>query len=223
MSALARMRLRAYLRTGRPVAPLIAVLAVLGVLYGGGRAPVGEAYGVSAVLLFPVLAWQTKLLLDAEPDLQRRLARVTVGSPVREAAAGVAAALTATLPVVLIALGVPWLVSGVAGPAGAGLVSGVWAHLLMVPAAVGLGALASRAVTTTFGRGAAVLVGGAVAVLVAQTRGSSIGWIAPPLISVAHVTANGSPGRTVALLTVDGLVWAGLALAAYGWLRRTRP
>ncbi|MFG1949970.1 hypothetical protein [Micromonospora sp. NPDC048830] len=53
VSALVRLRLAAFLRTGRAVAPLLAGLLVLGVLYGGGRAEPAEAYGVSAVVLFP--------------------------------------------------------------------------------------------------------------------------------------------------------------------------
>ena len=80
MIALVRMRLAGFLRTGRALAPLLAGLVVLGILYGGGAARPAEAYGVSAVVLFPVLAWQTKILLDAEPDVQRRLARVAVGA-----------------------------------------------------------------------------------------------------------------------------------------------
>jgi hypothetical protein len=230
MSALIRMRLRAYLRTGRPVVPTIAVLIVLGTLYGGGQALVGEAYGVSAVVVFPVLAWQTKLLLDAEPDTQRRLARVTIGSPVREAGAGLLAALVAAVPVLPIALILPWLVGGVRGPrdpgeasVATGVLEGIWAHLVVIPPALALGALASRAVTGTFGRGAAVLVGGSVAAIVVQTRDSAIGWLGPPLISLAHATA-GTPRAPEALaLTADALVWAAVAFVAYGWLRRDRP
>ncbi|WP_442933861.1 hypothetical protein [Micromonospora sp. CPCC 206171] len=65
MSALVRLRLAGFLRTGRALAPLLAGLLALGVLYGGGRAQPAEAYGVSAVVLFPVLAWQTRILLTA--------------------------------------------------------------------------------------------------------------------------------------------------------------
>jgi hypothetical protein len=224
------MRLIAYLRTGRPVVPAIAVLIVLGTLYGGGQALVGEAYGVSAVVLFPVLAWQTKLLLDAEPDVQRRLARVTVGSPLREVGAGLLAALVAAVPVLPVALVLPWLVGGVRGPreegeasVEAGIVAGIWAHLLVMLPALALGALASRAVTGTFGRGAAVLVGGSVAAIVVQTRNSALSWLGPPLISLAHATAGGLRVADVVALTADALLWAAVAFVAYGWLRRDRP
>lgn len=139
MTALLRLRLAGFLRTGRAVAPLLAGLVVLGTLYGGGRAQAGEAYGVSAVVLFPVLAWQTKVLLDAEPDGQRRLAQVTVGAR-RERIAGLLAAVVAALGTVAVALVFPWLVGGVTGPVepgdrsiAVGLLLGLWAHLLAVP------------------------------------------------------------------------------------------
>src|SRR3954449_10186043 len=118
MTALTRMRLIGFVQTGRAAAPLLAALVVLSVLYGGGQAQAGEAYGVSAAVLFAVLAWQTKILLDVEPDVQRRLGRVAVGAG-REAAAGVVAALLAGLPVILVALILPWLIGGVTTP-GAG-------------------------------------------------------------------------------------------------------
>lgn len=157
MTALVRLRLAGFLRTGRALAPVLAGLLALGTLYGGGRAQPAEAYGVSAVMLFPVLAWQTKVLLDAEPDVQRRMALVLVG-PAGERAAGLLAAAVAGLGTVAGALIFPWLVGGVTGPGGSGersvvtgIALGLWAHLLALPAAVALGALASRAVTRSAG------------------------------------------------------------------------
>ena len=66
MIALIGMRLFAFTRTGRALAPLVGVLVVLSILYGGGKAQAGEAYGVSAAILFGVLAWQTKKFLEIE-------------------------------------------------------------------------------------------------------------------------------------------------------------
>src|SRR5262249_21049008 len=80
---------------------------------GGAVAP-GEGYGLSSFVLMPVLAWQTKLMLDTEPDVARRLAAVAVGRR-REIAAGlIASALVAVLTAVL-ALLLPWLFGGIAG------------------------------------------------------------------------------------------------------------
>ncbi|SDY78004.1 hypothetical protein SAMN05444365_103448 [Micromonospora pattaloongensis] len=228
MTALTRMRLAAFVRTGRAYAPLIAGLVVLGVLHGGGAAQAAEAYGVSAVVLFPVLAWQTKLLLDAEPDLQRRLALVAAG-PGRELAAGLLAGALAGAATVVIGLLSPWLVGGITGPRepgdlplGEGIALGVWAHLLALAAAVALGALASRAVTGSPRHGLVVLVGGAVAALAFGMKASVAPWAVPPLMSTARAL-TGAPGAgTVAMLTLHALAWAVLALAGYARLRRAR-
>ncbi|MEU2612811.1 hypothetical protein ABZ570_14700 [Micromonospora sp. NPDC007271] len=228
MTALVRLRLAGFLRTGRALAPVLAGLLALGVLYGGGRAQPAEAYGVSAVVLFPVLAWQTKLLLDVEPDVQRRLARVVVG-PAREQAAGLLAAATAGLGTVAVALILPWLVGGVAGPTGpgdrpvaAGVALGLWAHLLALPAAVALGALSSRTITRTAGYGVAVLAVGAVGTLVLGLSRSLAPWLAPPVMPTARALAGPLTGSTALLLSTWGLIWAVVALTGYAWARRTR-
>ena len=228
MSALVRMRLAGYLRTGRFLPPLISCLVVLTILYGGGDAQAGEAYGVSAIVLFPVLAWQTKLLLDGEPDVQRRLARVAVGSAAREITAGLVAALIVAVPVVVLALGLPWLEGGIRGPLyptdpplPSAIAAGVWAHVMVVPPALGLGAWASRAVTGTFGKGAAVLVTGAVFALVLGVRDSPAWWLAPPLLNSAHVAAHGFVALPIAGFSAHAAVWSALVLGGYARLRRT--
>ncbi|MGY0004305.1 hypothetical protein [Micromonospora sp. I033] len=228
MTALVRLRLAGFLRTGRALAPVLAGLLALGVLYGGGRAQPAEAYGVSAVVLFPVLAWQTKILLDVEPDVQRRLARVVLGAA-RERAAGLLAATVAGLGTVAVALVFPWLVGGVTGPAGPGdrplaegLALGLWAHLLALPAAVALGALASRAITRSAGYGVAVLTVGAVAAVVLGLSGSVAPWLVPPVLPTARALAGPLAAPTGLLLTAWALAWAAVALAGYGWGRRSR-
>jgi hypothetical protein len=228
VSALVRMRLAAFLRTGRALAPLLAGLVALAVLYGGGRAQPAEAYGVSAVVLFPVLAWQSKILLDVEPDVQRRLAQVVVG-PARERAAGLLAAAAAGLGTVLLALLFPWLVGGVTGPVGpgdrpvaVGVALGLWAHLLALPAAVLLGALASRACTRSAGYGVAVLVLGAVGALVLGLTGSVLPWLAPPVLPTARALTGHLTPAVGVLLTAWALAWSAAAGAGYAWRRRGR-
>ncbi|MEV4841764.1 hypothetical protein AB0K20_00775 [Micromonospora matsumotoense] len=228
MSALVRMRLAGFLRTGRALAPVLAGLLTLGVLYGGGRARPAEAYGVSAVVLFPVLAWQAKILLDVEPDVQRRLTRVLVG-PTRDQAAGLLAAMVAGVGTVLVALGFPWLVGGVTMP-GPGdlplatvLALGLWAHLLALLPAVAWGALASRALTRTAGYGVAVLAVGVVGTLALGLRGAVAPWLVPPVLATARALAGSLPAGTALLLSGWALAWAGVALTGYAWWRRTRP
>ncbi|MBQ1026832.1 hypothetical protein [Micromonospora sp. C95] len=228
MTALVRFRLAGFLRTGRALAPVMAGLLTLGILYGGGRAQPAEAYGVSAVVLFPVLAWQTKILLDVEPDVQRRLALVAVG-PAREQAAGLVAAVVAGLGLVAVALVFPWLVGGVAGPSlpgdlsvPAGVALGLWAHLLALPAAVALGALASRVITRSAGYGVAVLTLGTVGVLALGFSGAVAPWLAPPLLPTARALVGPLPGSTALLLTVWALAWAAVVLTGYARVRTRR-
>ncbi|MER7439625.1 hypothetical protein [Micromonospora avicenniae] len=228
MIALIRLRLAGFLRTGRAVAPLLAGLVALGILYGGGRAQPAEAYGVSAVVLFPLLAWQTKLLLDVEPDGQRRLAQVVVGVP-RERLAGLLAAVVAGLGTVVVALAFPWLVGGVTtvvepgGPSvGLGVALGLWAHLLAVPPAVLLGALASRACTGSAGYGVAVLVLGGVGTIVLGLSGSAVPWLMPPIMATARATTGAVAAPTITLLTCWAVAWSAVALAGYLWWRRSR-
>ncbi|WP_328342821.1 hypothetical protein [Micromonospora sp. NBC_00421] len=228
MSALIRMRLAGFLRTGRALAPLLAGLVALGILYGGGRARPAEAYGVCAVVLFPVLAWQTKILLDVEPDVQRRLAQVLVG-PARARLAGLLAAMIAGAGTVLVALVFPWLVGGMAVP-GPGdlplpvaLTLGLWAHLLALLPATAVGALASRALTRNAGYGVAVLAVGVVGTLALGLRDSVAPWLVPPVLATARALAGPLSAGTALLLSGWALAWTGLALAGYTWQRRTHP
>jgi hypothetical protein len=225
MIPLVRMRLSGFVRGGRALPPAIAVLVVLGVIYGGGASSAAVAYGYSAAALFPVLAWLTKVLLDAEPDVQRRLARISVG-PAREATAGVLAAILLSLLVCGLAMGAPWLFHGIdtdQSLAG-GIVLGVLAHLLAIPPAVALGALASRAVTRTVRTGVAVLVTAAVLVVVLGLKGSWAPWLVPPVMATARALNDPGtpPAGTLTLLISWALLWTAAALSGYAALRRAR-
>jgi hypothetical protein len=229
MIPLIQMRLTAFVRSGRALAPIIAGLVVLAVIYGGGQSQAAPAYGYSAVMLFPVLAWMSKLVLDAEPDVQRRLARLAVGAG-REAAAGVLAAVLIGLIVCAVAMLAPLPFGAIRGPqpgepslaSGAGL--GALAHLLMVPAAVALGALASRAVTRSIRNGVTVLVIGGVLVVVLGLSGSIAPWLAPPVMAMARSLSRETLPAAGSLVLLSGwaLLWCAVALTAYAGLRRRR-
>ncbi|WP_250001389.1 hypothetical protein [Actinoplanes sp. M2I2] len=225
MSALIRMRLAGLLRGGRILAPAIAVLIVLGVIYGGGPSPAAVAYGYSAAALFPVLAWQTKVLLDTEPDGQRRLARVALGAR-REALAGLLAATWLGLFVSAVAMVAPWLFRGIETGRGvlSGTLLGVLAHLLAVPPAVAVGALAGRAVTRGVRNGVAVLVVAAVLVVVLGLQGSFAPWLVPPVMATARALndVEPPPATTLIQLIVWAVLWCAAAFAIYARLRRTR-
>lgn len=231
MTALVWMRLAAFLRGGRVLAPAIATLVVLGVIHGGGPSAAAPAYGYSAVILFPVLAWQTKLLLDAEPDVQRHLARSVVGAR-REAVAGLLAATVLALVVCGVAMLAPWPLGAIRGAApgsaepslATGIALGVLAHLLAVPAAVALGALACRAVTRTVRNGVTVLVTGAVLVVVLGLSGSLTPWLVPPVMAMARALATDElpSAGTFWLLAGWAVLWCAVAFGGYGRLRRNR-
>jgi hypothetical protein len=222
-AALVSMRITGFLRSGRFIPPLLAALVLLGILYGGGQAVAAEAYGVSALMMFPVLAWQTKLLLDAEPDVQRRLALVALRSRTREAAAGLIAAGLLAVPVIIFALGLPWVFNALKpGDVGTGLLLGLWAHAIAVPPAVALGAWSSRVIAGTPGRATAILVGGVVLGVVLGLRTSPVPWLVPPLMGTARALANGIGAGALVGLTGWAVAWSVVALAGYGRLRRTR-
>jgi hypothetical protein len=234
MSALVRMRLAAYLKAQYVIAPSLVGLGLVGILYGGGVARPEEAYGVSALLLFPVLAWQVKILLDAEPDVQRRLARVTVGSGGREIAAGLTAGAVTAIPTILAGLVLPWLFGGVGlghqSPAGAApaslgvaLVVGVWAHLLALLGGLGVGAMASRPISRRNGIAVTVLAGGAIATVLLGLKASPIPWVAPPIMAVARFGAGELSLAVAVRLSVWAVVWCGVVLAGYWLLRLRRP
>jgi hypothetical protein len=229
--ALVRMRIAGFVRGGRALAPLIAGLVVLGVIYGGGASQAAPAYGYSAAVLFPLLAWQTKLVLDAEPDVQRRLARLAVGAR-REALAGLLAAVVLASAVCVLAMLAPLPFGAIRGPAhgsdepslAAGVLVGVLAHLLALPAGVALGALASRAVTRTVRNGLIVLVLGAVLVVVLGLNGSVAPWLVPPVMATAReLAARRLPSAGMYLqLCLRALAWCVVAYVGYGLLRRRR-
>ena len=225
MTSLIRMRIFAFVRSGRIVAPMVTALVAILAQSGGGKAPAGEAYGLSAYILLPMLAWQTKALLDTEPDVARRLVIVTVGRR-RELVAGLIAATVMALVTIVLALVMPWLIGGIkvrTHPSVAtGITLGIWAHLAVVPPALALGALASRVVTQSAGFGALALVGGWLLVVIAGLPRSPVRWIVPPLINIAKAARTHIEAGRVIGLTAWSVAWALIAVSAYVTLRRSR-
>jgi hypothetical protein len=231
MIALTRMRLAGFLRGGRATAPLITVLAVLSILHGGGPAPAAAAYGYSAVWLFPILAWLTKLVLDTEPDAQRRLARLAVG-PVREATAGLLAATVLAIGVCVLAMLAPLPFQAITGPEPGspapslpeGVLLGILAHLLAAAAGVALGALAGRAVTRRVLPGVAVLATGSILAVVLGLSDSIAPWLVPPMMATARALSGRTAPAAVdlAVLVAWTALWCTVVLALYARLRRDR-
>ncbi len=224
VAALARMRLAAYAGTQRFWGPMVATLAFVLGAHAGGVAPASEAYAFSAMLLFGVFGWQTKLVLDTEADEQRLLARVAVGAPGRELVAGLLAAGAAVVPAILFALAAPLVLGAVDIPRSGltWLALGVWVHLLSAGCALGVGALASRAVVHKPGWATLLLVAAPVLVLVLGTRNAAgARWLVPQLFATAHLDGPGDLG-SIAVVTAHALGWAAVVLAGYAALRVTR-
>jgi hypothetical protein len=229
--ALTRMRLNGFVHGGRATAPLIAVLAVLFILYSGGPSSASAAYSYSAACLFPILAWLTKLVLDTEPDAQRRLARLAVG-PVREATAGLLAAVVLCAGVCVLGMLAPLPFRAVRGPEPgslepslpAGVLLGVLAHVLAVAAAVTLGALASRAVTRRILPGVAILVSGSILTVVLGLSDSIAPWLAPPVMATSRALSGRVAPSAVDLtvLIAWAALWCTVVLSLYARLRRDR-
>jgi hypothetical protein len=183
---------------------------------------------MSAVVLFPVMAWQAKILLDVEPDVQRRIAATALGSRRREVIAGLIAALVTGLPTVVAGMVLPWVVNGVTmekSPISfpAAIASGIWVHLIAIPSAVALGAMASRAISRTTGNGVAVLVSGVVLAIVLGLKSSPAPWLMPPLIPASRFVVGGISLSQAALVTAWALAWTAIVLSGYVRLRRARP
>jgi hypothetical protein len=233
MSAIVGMRLNGYLRGYYAIAPAVAGLVVLATLYGGGVTRPEEAYGVSALVLFPVLAWQAQILFNSEPDVQRRLVRLAAGTSAREITTGLLAAAVAALPTLVVALILPWVFRSV-GPVeledgvaplslGAALAVGVWAHLLVIPAAIALGGFASRAVSRSRAIGVVALVAGSLLAILLGLEASPVPWLAPPLMATARAATQGISVAGVWWLTVWAVAWSAVAIAAYWRVRLRRP
>jgi hypothetical protein len=225
--ALSRMRFAGYARSQRVLAPVLASLALLAMLQAGGAADAVDAYGISAVGLFGIFAWQAKLSLDTEPDAQRQLSYLAVGSARREVAAGLLAAAITAAPTLLVGMLAPWVSGAIEvpktiGPLIGSILFGLWVHLISALPAVAVGAYASRAVTRTRGWGVAMLVGASVLVLVFGLKGAGpLQWLVPQIVGAIRAGHDGDLLGGI-VITVHAVAWSALFFGAYLVLRARR-
>ncbi|GLX07729.1 hypothetical protein [Microbispora sp. NBRC 16548] len=218
--ALARFRLAGYVASHRALQPLLALLALLAVLYAGAI-PAGQEIGAtadSAAMLVPVLAWAARGLLDTEPDEQRSVALSALGP--RELMSGLLAAFASLL--VLASLAEAVLLFRLAGsPTLTVLLVGVWLHLLSATAGLVLGALTSRPILPSPAVSTIALILGYLSMLVLSMAGAR--WLTVPVMAWMRDAHHGVLLSGLPLITVQSLLWPAIGLAAYTWLRRTRP
>lgn len=218
--ALARFRIAGYVASHRALQPLIALLALLAVLYATA-VPAGQeiaATADSAAMLVPVLAWTARGLLDTEPDEQRAVALSALGP--RELVSGLLAAFASLLVPAAIAEAV-LLVRLAGSPTLTVVLAGVWLHLLSAVAGLALGALTSRPILPSPAVSMITLILGYLSMLVLSMAGAR--WLTVPVMAWMHDAHHGVLLSGLPLLTVQSLLWPAIGLAAYTWLRRTRP
>ncbi|MEV2270567.1 hypothetical protein [Nonomuraea africana] len=223
MIALTLFRLAAFTRSHRVVRALLPVAVLLALVYGV-RAPLGQEVAAltdTAVLLVPFLAWAARSLLDTEPDEQRAICATAAGTPSREVAAGLLAALVLTSA--FAALAVVWgLLLGVSEiPAPGQLTAAVALHALSALAGTALGALTSRPILPSPALSIMMLVLGFLAMLLVSL--SPFAWLTVPLGGWMRAAADGPLTAGLPGLAVPSLLWPLLGLAAYVRLRRARP
>ncbi|MFI6319552.1 hypothetical protein ACIBG8_18615 [Nonomuraea sp. NPDC050556] len=223
MIALTRFRISAYIRSHRVYQAFLLLLIVIGMVYSN-RAPVGgelAALTDAAVLIIPVLAWSARSLLDTEPDDQRIISATAVGGPFREVTAGLAAVLAVNLVFAGLTFGWGLLLglsaspsSGVLGTAGA-------LHFLALLTGTALGALTSRPILRSPALSIMALLVGFLAMLLLSI--GPLYWLTVPVTLWMRAAGAGTLVDQLPALGAISLGWALLGLAAYGWLRRTRP
>lgn len=218
---LARIRRTAYVGTQRAYAPLLTALVLVLVARVSGSSEPDSAYAFSAALLFAVFAWQAKAVLDTEPDEQRMLGRLAVGSADREIAAGLLAPLVPTLPILLAALVAP-LLGALLGQSGEGLLEwvgfGLWIHLISMFSGTAVGALTSRAVISSRAWAISIQVLVFLGVLVLGSRPEPfLRWWVPQLVDVSGIDLV-----TGLLISVHAMAWSGIVFLGYVRLRRRR-
>jgi hypothetical protein len=159
MTALVRYQLADLVGSQRWVAPLLAYVGFLGLLYAADAGPAAPAYGVSVLALFPVSAWLTRQTLSVEDDAGRQVTAAAAGGLVRVQVALLTSAVVVELP--LVALSVAWAeVANHGNMRGSSAVlGGLAVHLVFALAGVGLGAVVARPVLRPPGAAALLIVG----------------------------------------------------------------
>ncbi len=227
---LMRFQLLGFVKSSRALPPSILGLLVLLVLNGTGRAPAVATYATSAVVMFPIFAWTARQLIETEPDVQRALSAIAVGSRLRAQLTTLSSAAVSCLTIVVAAMVVPWIVGAITVPTGdrlgTDLALGFVLQLLAVVPAVAIGAWASRPVIVNRGASMLTLVGASVASILAgvEAWGGVASAVAPPLGSSARAAAAGPHDLLghLPMLLARALVWSAVTGAAWLAVRRRR-
>jgi hypothetical protein len=202
-------------KSQRWLPPAFVYLAMIGVLYGGDPGTPLPPYGVSAMVLFPLAAWVTVVLVNNEDPVQRHVTMAAVGGWRRLLGSLVATAFVLTGALVLLATLVPAVIHH--HPyALSDVVLGFTAHAISAVTGVGLGVLCSRPLIPTTGWSLVAVLGVSLLLLVVANR-------LPPVGAMAHLLFTNGPVPVASVLiqvAVALVVGAGCVLVAYRVGRR---
>jgi len=202
-------------KSQRWLPPAFVYLAMIGVLYGGDPGTPLPPYGVSAMVLFPLAAWVTVVLVNNEDPVQRYVTMAAVGGWRRLLLPVIAGALLLTGALVLLATLVPAVIHH--HPyALSDVVLGFTAHAISAVTGVGLGVLCARPLIPTTGWSLVAVIGVSLLLLVVANR-------LPPVGAMAHLLFTDGPVPVAAVLLQVGLalvVGAACVAVAYRVGRR---
>ena len=234
MTALVRYTLADFARSQRYLAPLVAFVAGLAVLYSLRPNPVLSSYAGTAMLLYPLAAWWALALLGAEDETQREITATAGGGLTRLHLAKLASVVLLVVGLALAAVLVPLLLGAFGRtPSPADLLTGLLAQLSCALPGAALGALLSGPVVRRQGYALVLLLLGLLlTVPLDRLRTSSasaarlLGHAVPPAVAVARALADTlTPQQAAARLLPDALgalAFTAVALAAYLHLARIR-
>jgi hypothetical protein len=209
--------LRLLLARQGALAPVVAFMSVVAMVYASAAGPALSAGSVTAVALMPASAWLMRLVAGVESGTFAQVTLVALGSRRRRLMARVLA--TVVVVAALSVAAVVWAMVTNPQPYPLGVVVALLAlHLAEGVAGVGLGALVSPPLATRPGPAVTVVVGYVIVALITP-------WLPPlrPVLqTLQHVT---DPSATVLLLLVVpalafGVVLVGAALVLE--IRRAR-
>ncbi|GAA3434728.1 hypothetical protein [Kutzneria kofuensis] len=179
-------------KSQRWLPPVFVYLAMTGILYGGDPGTPRPPYGVSEMVLFPLAAWLTVVLVNNEDPVQRYVTIAAVGGWRRLLGGLVGAAFVLNGVLVLLATFVPALIHH--HPyALSDVALGFTAHVISAVTGIGLGVLCSRPMIPTTGWSLVAVVGVSLVVLAVANR-------LPPVGAMAHLLFDNAPVSVTAVV-----------------------
>lgn len=225
--ALARFQATGYVRSLRALYPLIAVVLLIAIMFsdvwGGDAKRMLPAFADTAALMFPIWAFAAQGALDSQPDVQRDLSAVAVGTKSRWISAGLLTAYLVNVALAVLPLG--WLLgaSAVLGASPTVMLLGTALHLLAAIPATLIGAWTCRALLPKPSAAVLALLTSCVVLLLLSI--GPLRWVSVPMIGWMRAAGVGADAFAGAfpLVAVQILLWSAVVGAGYVGVRQLRP